>query len=73
MHAVAGALVPPDHRRRTAFSAALVLAELLRWTWPFGGVPLATMAMGQVSGPLGSTARIGGAAPADRAHGGEEG
>ena len=60
MHAAAGALVPPDHRRRTAFCAALVLAELLRWTWPFGGVPLATMAMGQVSSPLGSVARIGG-------------
>ena len=60
MHAAAGALVPPDHRRRTAFCAALVLAELLRWTWPFGGVPLATMAMGQVSGPLASTARLGG-------------
>ena len=60
MHAAAGALVPPDHRRRTAFGAALVLAELLRWSWPFGGVPLATMAMAQVSGPLGSAARIGG-------------
>ena len=60
MHAAAGALVPPDHRRRTAFGAALVLAELLRWTWPFGGVPLATMAMAQVSSPLGSAARIGG-------------
>ncbi len=60
MHAAAGALVPPDHRRRTAFCAALVLAELLRWTWPFGGVPLATMAMAQVSSPLGPAARIGG-------------
>ena len=60
MHAAAGALVPPDHRRRTAFPAALVLAELLRWSWPFGGVPLATMAMAQVSSPLGSAARIGG-------------
>ena len=60
MHAAAGALVPSDHRRRTAFCAALVLAELLRWTWPFGGVPLATMAMAQVSSPLGSAARLGG-------------
>ena len=59
MHAAAGALVPPE-RRRTAFPAAFVLAELLRWTWPFGGVPLATMAMAQVSSPLGSAARIGG-------------
>ena len=60
MHAVAGALVPPDHRRRAAFPAAFALAELLRWTWPFGGVPLATMAMAQVSSPLGSVVRIGG-------------
>ncbi len=60
MHAVAGALVPPDHRRHAAFPAAFALAELLRWTWPFGGVPLATMAMAQVSGPLAPTARIGG-------------
>ena len=60
MHAVAGALVPPDGRRQTAFPAAFALAELLRWTWPFGGVPLATMAMAQVSGPLASAARIGG-------------
>ena len=60
MHAAVGALVPPDHRRRTAFPAAFALAELLRWTWPFGGVPLATMAMAQVSSPLGSVVRIGG-------------
>ena len=60
MHAAAGALVPPDHRRRAAFPAAFALAELLRWTWPFGGVPLATMAMAQVSSPLGSVVRIGG-------------
>ena len=60
MHAVAGALVPPDQRRWAAFPAAFALAELLRWTWPFGGVPLATMAMAQVSSPLGPAARIGG-------------
>ncbi len=60
MHAAAGALVPGDHRRRVAFPAAFALAELLRWTWPFGGVPLATMAMAQVSSPLGPAARIGG-------------
>ena len=60
MHAIAGALVPPDQRRRSAFCAAVTLAELLRWTWPFGGVPLATMAMAQVSGPLALAARIGG-------------
>ena len=60
MHAAAGALVPPDHRRWAAFPAAFALAELLRWSWPFGGVPLATMAMAQVSSPLGSVVRVGG-------------
>ena len=62
MHAIAGALVPPDGRRRAAFCAAFTLAELLRWTWPFGGVPLATMAMAQVASPLAPAARIGGPA-----------
>ncbi len=60
MHAAAGGLAPPDGRRQTAFPAAFVLVELLRWSWPLGGVPLATMAMAQVSGPLAPTARIGG-------------
>ncbi len=60
MHAAAGALVPSGHRRRVAFPAAFALAEFLRWSWPFGGVPLATMAMAQVSGPLAETVRIGG-------------
>lgn len=62
MHAAAGAVVPSDQRRWVGFPAAFVLAELLRWSWPFGGVPLATMAMAQVSGPMAHTARIGGAA-----------
>ena len=60
MHAAAGVLVPPNHRRRTAFPAVFALAEFLRWSWPFGGVPLATMAMGQVSGPLAPVVSIGG-------------
>lgn len=62
MHAAAGALTLSDERRWVVFPAAFVLAELLRWSWPFGGVPLATMAMAQVSGPLAGTARLGGAA-----------
>ena len=61
MHAAAGAIVPHDRRRWVAFPAAFALAELLRWNWPFGGVPIATVAMAQVSGPMAGTARIGGA------------
>jgi len=59
MHAAAGALVAAP-RRHVAFPAAFTLAEFLRWSWPFGGVPLATMSMAQVSGPLGEVVRFGG-------------
>lgn len=59
MHACAAALVPAK-RRQVAFPAAFALAELLRWSWPFGGVPLATMAMAQVAGPMAPVARVGG-------------
>jgi apolipoprotein N-acyltransferase len=34
-----------------------VLAEFVRWRWPFGGVPLATLAMSQVSSPLAPVVR----------------
>ncbi|HBU01056.1 hypothetical protein GM51_13730 [freshwater metagenome] len=38
--------------------AAFTLAEAARCTFPFGGVPLATTAMGQASAPLGQIARV---------------
>jgi apolipoprotein N-acyltransferase len=57
--AVAAALVPPHAPARwIAFPAAIVLAEIARWTVPFGGVPLATLAMSQADAPLAPTARI---------------
>ncbi|MEY2430466.1 MAG: apolipoprotein N-acyltransferase [Acidimicrobiaceae bacterium] len=37
-----------------------MLAEGFRGRWPFGGVPVSRLAMGQVSSPLVSVARIGG-------------
>ena len=43
--------------RRLAFPAALVVVELIRWSYPFGGTPLATYAMTGVSTPLAITAR----------------
>lgn len=61
MHSVAAIAVPNNKRRYVVFPAVFALAELLRWNWPFGGVPVATVSMGQVSGPLGETARIAGA------------
>jgi apolipoprotein N-acyltransferase len=62
MFGAACALVPP-HRpyRWLALPGAIVLGELLRWTWPFGGVPLATLAQSQAAAPIGQTARIGNA------------
>jgi apolipoprotein N-acyltransferase len=55
------ALVPSGPARWPALVGAWTLAELWRWSWPFGGVPLASLAVGQVAGPLASVARVGGA------------
>ncbi|MFP5319231.1 MAG: apolipoprotein N-acyltransferase [Acidimicrobiia bacterium] len=40
--------------------AALVLVEAVRGRWPFGGLPLAGLDIGQADGPLLAAARIGG-------------
>lgn len=47
-------------RGRTGLVAGIVLAEALRASWPFGGVPVPTFAQTQVGGPLGQAARVGG-------------
>ena len=52
------AAVPPGRGRWLALPGTWALAELLRWTWPFGGVPLANLAIGQVAGPLAPVARM---------------
>lgn len=58
---VAAALTPPDGlRRRLVFPGAVAVAELARWTFPFGGVPLANIALSQVNTPLGISARLAG-------------
>jgi apolipoprotein N-acyltransferase len=54
------AAAPPGRGRWLALAGTWTLAELLRWTWPFGGVPLANLAVGQVSGPLAPVLRVGG-------------
>ncbi len=58
-------LAPPARRagpgaRLVAFPAGLVLAEAFRGAWPFGGLPLAGIELGQVAGPLAPAARLGG-------------
>ena len=58
LYGVAVALVPAGRGRRVALPGALVLAALVRWNWPFGGVPLASLAISQSDAPLGQTARL---------------
>lgn len=57
---VAAALTPPGAGRRVALPGAVALAEVARWAWPFGGVPLATIPMGQAAGPLAEVVRLAG-------------
>ena len=54
------AAVPPGRGLLLGLPAALVLSEALRGIWPFGGVPIATVAQTQIGGPLSQAARAGG-------------
>ncbi len=57
--AMAGLATPATRPiRRAVFPAAIVVAELIRWSWPFGGIPLATLAMAEVSSPLAPVTRL---------------
>jgi len=58
MYGLAAALAPPGRCRWLSLPAGLVLVAFVRWNWPFGGVPLATLAMSQTQSPLGQTARV---------------
>jgi len=58
--AAAAAVVPPRRRRVPAFAAAFTLLEALRMSWPFGGLPLGGVALGQAGGPGLDAARLGG-------------
>ncbi len=56
---VAAAATPPDGPAKLAiFPGTFALAEIARWYWPFGGVPLANVALSQVNSPLGQAARL---------------
>jgi apolipoprotein N-acyltransferase len=52
------AACPPGRGRWLAIPGGFALAELLRWSWPFGGVPLSNLAIGQVAGPLAPVLRV---------------
>lgn len=59
--ALGAVLVPPRGLLRVpAAAGALTIAEWARQSWPFGGLPLGSAALGQVGGPLQFTARLGG-------------
>jgi apolipoprotein N-acyltransferase len=46
--------------RALAFPAALTLSEAARMAWPFGGLPLGGVFLGQAGGPVLGVARLGG-------------
>ena len=60
MLGAACAACPPWCGRWLALPGAWVLCEAVRGRWPFGGVPLSNLAVGQVAGPLAGVARVGG-------------
>jgi len=57
---VAAMCVPPRRGRIPAFAGAFTLLEYVRMTWPFGGLPIGGVFLGQAGGPLLGTARLGG-------------
>lgn len=62
LFALAMAMVPPGRWQVLGLPGALVLLDAFRGIWPFGGVPIATLAQTQVGGPLAEAARLGGEA-----------
>jgi apolipoprotein N-acyltransferase len=61
LHAAAALIAPVGPWRVIGRPAAHSMVEALRLVFPFGGVPLATLAISQAGGPLLIIARLGGA------------
>ena len=59
-HAAAGAAAPDGRWAVFGRPAAHVLIEAVRLCFPFGGVPLASLAISQAAGPLVGVVRVGG-------------
>ena len=55
------AVAPSGPWRRLGVPAAITVAEAIRWCFPFGGVPLGSLAISQAAGPLAPVVRVGGA------------
>lgn len=60
LHAVAAWVSPTGPWRVIGRPAAHTLVEALRFSFPFGGVPLASLGIAQVGGPVASVAAVGG-------------
>jgi len=58
--ALAAWATPRRAGRLVALPGAMVLGEALRDRWPFGGLPLGSLALGQAASPLLDLARLGG-------------
>ncbi|WP_420639836.1 apolipoprotein N-acyltransferase [Candidatus Poriferisocius sp.] len=58
LYGLVGAACPPGRHRWAALPGLFVLAGAIRWRWPFGGVPLATLPMSQVDSPWATTVRL---------------
>lgn len=58
--AIAAALTPPKRGRPLGFVGAATLMEAVRMSWPFGGLPVGGVFLGQAGGPLLASARLGG-------------
>ena len=58
--AAAAGATPPRCGRALAYVGACTLAECVRMTWPFGGLPLGGVFLGQARSPLIELARLGG-------------
>jgi apolipoprotein N-acyltransferase len=62
LHSLAAVAAPTGPLRVIGRPLAHTLAESLRLFFPFGGVPLATLPIGQAGGPLLGLVRVGGVA-----------
>ncbi len=59
-HGLASLAAPTGRWRVLGRPAAHTLVEALRFSWPFGGVPLASLGISQAGGPVIVIARVGG-------------
>ena len=57
---ITGAVTDQHKHRAVVGPLAHTLAEALRFSFPFGGVPLATLAISQAASPIAPIVRIGG-------------